>query len=374
MPIHDLGYRKWGVTPDPVGMRWLVIAQTGISNAWKNLWLRRMMFFAWLPATGFGLVFFLYEQLMKQLAAIPDGTKQLFVDLVLWKPDRTPGAPPVGIQFQQQIMQLLEGGDPGILQAFPANLMVPIIGGLKSFQLDWLNELLFANIQNPDVARHDFWAQLILLFFRYPQAYLMVLIVGLVAPRLIAQDFRSRAFLLYFSRPIAPYEYVLGKAAIIWVYLALITTVPALVLYLLGIGLSPTISVVTATWTLPLRILLASLVLIIPTTSLALCFSSLTSESRYAGYMWFAVWILGWVLWFVMTSLTMVVLGSSSARSSLDSLWKLASLYHTLADVQRWVFGLGTFKQVLPSLVSLMVLTLLSWSILMRRVTAPLRQ
>ena len=291
MPIHDLGYRKWGVTPDPVGMRWLVIAQTGISNAWKNLWLRRMMFFAWLPATGFGLVFFLYEQLMKQLAAIPDVTKQLFVDLVLWKPDQTPGAPPVEIQFQQQIMRLLEGGDAGILQAFPANMVVPIIGGLKSFQLDWLNELLFANIQNPDVARHEFWAQLILLFFRYPQAYLMVLIVGLVAPRLIAQDFRSRAFLLYFSRPIAPYEYVLGKAAIIWVYLALITTVPALVLYLLGIGLSPTISVVTATWTLPLRILLASLVLIIHTNDRTVqfgrcleldhwCFHCSTRENR----------------------------------------------------------------------------------------------
>ena len=234
-------------------------------------------------------------------------------------------------------------------------------------------ELAKEVVTNPDSVRHDVWSYLIFAFFSYPQAVGMVMIVGLIAPRLIAQDVRSRAFLLYFSRPLTPREYVLGKAMTIWFYLALITTIPALALYLLGIALSPGISVVADTYDLPVRIILASLVLIVPTTSLALCFSSLTSESRYAGLMWFATWILGWVLFSVMR--TVLVLQTNLAQVAFENNWSLLSLYHTLGEVQVWVFGLQPdFSKVLPSIVLLIAITVISWSVLMRRVTAPLRQ
>jgi len=53
----------------------------------------------------------------------------------------------------------------------------------------------------------------------------------------------------------------------------------------------------------------------------------------------------------------------------------LLSLYHTLGEVQVWVFGLQPdFSKVLPSIVLLIAITVISWSVLMRRVTAPLRQ
>ncbi len=70
---------------------------------------------------------------------------------------------------------------------------------------------------DPSTARHEVWSLLLMTFFRYPQAVLMVLLVGMIAPPLISQDFRSRAFLLYFSRPITPVEYVFGKAMVVWV-------------------------------------------------------------------------------------------------------------------------------------------------------------
>ena len=79
------------------------------------------------------------------------------------------------------------------------------------------------------------WSLLLMAFFRYPQGLLMVLLVGMIAPSLISLDLRSRAFLLYFSRPITPLEYVFGKALVIWTYLAAVTTLPALVLYVLGV-------------------------------------------------------------------------------------------------------------------------------------------
>ena len=318
MPIHDLGYRNWDEPPQAIGLRWFMIGKTGIRNAWKNKWLGRSMIFLLFPVAIVGASIFFFEQANEQ---------------------------------------------PGARMAFARTLS----------QYRGAGELANEVIINPDLVRHDVWSYLIFAFFSYPQAVGMVMIVGLIAPRLIAQDVRSRAFLLYFSRPLTPREYVLGKAMTIWFYLALITTIPALGLYLLGIALSPGMSVVVDTYDLPVRIILASLVLIVPTTSLALCFSSLTSESRYAGLMWFATWILGWVLFSVMR--TVIVMQTSSTQVAFENNWSLISLYHTLGEVQVWVFGLQPdFSKVLPSIVLLAVITVVSWSILMRRVTAPLRQ
>lgn len=318
MPIHDLGYRKWDEPPQAIGLRWFMIGKTGIRNAWKNKWLGRSMVFLLFPVAMVGTSIFFFEQASEQ---------------------------------------------PGTRVAFARTLA----------QYRGTAELANEVVIDPDSVRHDVWSYLIFAFFSYPQAVGMVMIVGLIAPRLIAQDVRSRAFLLYFSRPLTPREYVLGKAMTIWFYLALITTIPALALYLLGIALSPGLSVVVDTYDLPVRIVLASLVLIVPTTSLALCFSSLTSESRYAGLMWFATWILGWVLFSVMR--TVDVLQTNLTQVAFENNWSLISLYHTLGEVQVWVFGLQPdFTKVLPSIVLLTVITVMSWSILMRRVTAPLRQ
>lgn len=199
-------------------------------------------------------------------------------------------------------------------------------------------------------------------FFRYSQAVLMVLLVGMIAPPLISQDFRSRAFLLYFSRPITPLEYVYGKAMVIWVYLAAVTTLPALVLYVVGVLLSPSISVVLDTWDIPLRILAASGVLLVPTTSLALFFSSLTTESRYAGFAWFAVWGLGWAAYANLEAL------------SLGRQWSMISLYHVLGRVETWVFGLSSnINEVTSAAALLLLVTILPLIVLLVRVAAPMR-
>ena len=329
MPIHDLGYRSWDAPPQTRRLRWLVIGKAGIRNAWKNKWLGRSITLLLLPFVFLGAVIFFFEQ--------------------------------------------------GAEQGYGGNGIVDLLGWFRG------TGMLADVVRNdPGSVRHEVWSYLIFAFFSYPQAVGMILIVGLIAPRLIAQDVRSRAFLLYFSRPLTPREYVLGKAMTISFFLVLITTVPALVLYLFGIALSPGLSVVFDTYDLPVRIILASLVLIIPTTSLALCFSSLTSESRYAGINWFATWILGWVFFSVMRTVLFLEATTSQRRLSeltsqtqtaLESNWTLMSLYHTLREVQVWVFGLQPdFSKVLPSLFLLLAITVLSWSILMRRVTAPLRQ
>lgn len=221
--------------------------------------------------------------------------------------------------------------------------------------------------------RHAVWSWLLLTFFRYPQGILLVFLIGHIAPNLIAQDLRSRAYLIYFSRPITRLEYVLGKATVVFGYVMMITTVPALALYVLGVLLSPDLSVIWHTWDLPLRILAASCVLMVPTTSLALCFSSLTYESRYASFAWYAVWVLGWVAYANLTASEMTGHGIHSLDAA-GGRWTLVSLYHLLGVVQTWVFGLEVSRETVASGVMILgIITVVSYAVLLNRVSAPMR-
>jgi ABC-2 type transport system permease protein len=229
----------------------------------------------------------------------------------------------------------------------------------------------------------------------------MVLLVGLVAPPLISQDIRSRAFLLYFSRPLTRGEYLLGKLGSVWFFLAMISTIPALVLYFMGVVLSPSLSVVSATWDLPIRIVGASVVLMLPTSALALCLSSMTQESRYAGFSWFAIWILGWFTYGAAQSAEAFKANQEfeirnaeangmrnpqrnrfrgppgfRGRPTIaipESAWAHLSLYHTLGKVQSWVFGFAKFRDVRASIAILIGLTTVSLAVLFYRISAPMR-
>lgn len=335
--VHQLGYRGWSGPRTSGWSRWLVISQVGIQRAWQSQWLRRMLFFAWLPAVWFGIGFFLWEQ----AAQYPE--------------------------WLQMVRPLLRSLPPS-----------PVFDEIKEA------------VRSGELAqsRHTVWAWLLQSFFRYPQAVLMVLVVGLIAPPLISQDIRSRAFLLYFSRPLIRSEYLLGKLGSLWVFLSLISVVPALVLYLIGVVLSPSFNVVYATWDLPFRIIGASVVLILPTSAFALCLSSMTKESRYAGFAWFAVWILGWFTYGAVSSAeafnTQHVayqnhqnhqspFAQSAVEPPGDSAWTYLSLYHTLGRVQSWVFGFETFADVVVSIVILIALTAISLAVTYHRISAPMR-
>lgn len=349
--VHQLGYRHWKGPLQPGWIRWGVIADVGIRRAWQSQWLKRMLFFAWLPAFWFGAGFFLWEQ---------------------------------AAQYQEWLEML----SPIIARNLPPD---PVFDEIRE------------SVLSGDLAagRHTFWACLLLGFFRYPQAVLMVLLIGLIAPPLISQDLRSRAFLLYFSRPLTRVEYVMGKVGTLCAYLALISAVPALVLYLVGVVLSPSLSVVLSTWDLPIRIVAASAVLMIPTSALALCLSSITQESRYAGFAWFAIWILGWFTYMAAQSAETFKAAQQNGFQEMpeggmqkpprnrfrgppgfrqrpvievkESVWTRMSLYHTLGRVQSWVFGFEKLSNIIPSLLILVGISAVSLVVLFRRISAPMR-
>jgi hypothetical protein len=145
---------------------------------------------------------------------------------------------------------------------------------------------------------------------------------------------RSKAFLLYFSKPISSWEYLLGKLSVALFFISTITLFPALLLYAISIAFSPDLGTLVATAPIVLRIFVAALVVGVPASSVALLLSSLTKDHRIAAFAWMALWIVGWVAhrvitfsaqqdfqapeWTLMLSLREVALNATSAVFDLS--------------------------------------------------------
>jgi len=363
MPLQDVGYRAWNNERcGPSSTIW-VIAFTGIRLAWESRWLRRMVFFAWSPALIFAASFFAFEQ------AVDEGRL-------------------TSLGAAAQRGRNLDG--IGLL----GTVLVDALGGS-------------ADEVDVETTRHLVWSRLLLAFMRAPQAMLLAAVVGLVAPTLISRDLRAKAWLIYFTRPVGRTEYILGKFLILLLLVLVITMLPALALWLTGVLLSPSISVAFETWDLPMRIVIASLLLAIPTVLLALAYSSLTTESRIASFAWFATWVACWIAHGALTTADLVAStqdgdtysmksteveaasGSPKAKVSpirrnfrwfaraagidatLDR-WAWVSPYHALGAVQAAIFGIDTRpRSWWPSTITLIVMSTASLFILAWRINAP---
>jgi len=407
MPLHDVGYRPWQGERLGSGSAIGVIALTGIKLAWTSRWLRRMVFFAWSPALVFAMSFFAFEQ------AIDEGRL-------------------VNMREAARAGRNLDG--VGMLGTVLADTLGRTPGHAAGTRAVWREG---GPPEDPkvDVAetRRVVWSRLLLAFMRVPQALLLAGVIGLVAPSLVSRDLRAKAWLVYFTRPVGRVEYLLGKAAILGVLVAAITVLPALALWLMGVLVSPSVWVAVDTWDLPLKAVAASVVLAVPTVLLALAYSSATAESRIATFAWFATWAACWIAHSTLTTADMVAAArqaettvaagsgqregrtgswvedpfgdleedasgverrsSSSARSSGNGLprrfrwlakaagmdpsidrWAWLSPYHALGVMQAWIFGIETRPQaVVPSLVSLALVSLVALIVLLNRIDAPTR-
>ncbi|MFN5535393.1 MAG: hypothetical protein ACK5EN_07935 [Planctomyces sp.] len=322
MPVHDPGYRTWQGPTAPLATRWMVIAEVGIRRAWLSSWLRRMMFFAWLPACVMGFMVFLYEQTSAN--------------------DPNAGRTMLGLS-----RMLI---DPG---------------SAASSSFADVQTAIERRDQSPESERHLFWSALLTTLFRRSQPFILIPMLGIIVPPLISQDFRSRAFLLYFSRPITRLHYILGKAACVMFFLASVTLAPAVLLFSAAVLLSPSLTVLASTWDLSLRILAASLAIMIPCTCLSLMLSSLASESRYASFAWFAIWIFGELAWLA---------ASRSAAVGSNVVISCLSLFRVFSDVTAWILDPRlVLEDIQTRLVVLAAISAVSLAVLFRRVSAPMQ-
>lgn len=337
MPLHDVGYRGWEGEKSSDRNRWWIIATTGVQLAFRSTWLSRTLVLSWVPAIVVGVFFFIYEQSI------------------------------VNPQMRNAVQVL-------------------VVAAGTSGATDLAEKVM----ADPESARHQVWSSLVLVFFRYPQAVLMLLVVAIVSTRLISADLRNRGYLLYFSRPLTPSTYILGKAFVVWAFMAMIITLPALSLYCVGLALSPDWKVIFETWDLPLRIVVASAVLMVPVSSVALACSALTSETRYAVFSWFAFWVVGWVSYWVMYFAEMQrqmqglqsngfgrpsrAMRDEVAENLMYTNWEMISPFHVLGRTQQYVFGLYPEDKPIWHFITILVLvTLFCFWFVRRQIVSRLR-
>jgi hypothetical protein len=406
MPLHDVGYRPWRGERLGSGSAVGVIATTGIRLAWTSRWLRRMVFFAWSPALVFATSFFAFEQAIDEgrLANMRDAARA--------------GRNLDGVGMLGTVLADTLGRSPGHA------------AGTRAVRTD-AGQPVDPKVDVADT-RRVVWSRLLLAFMRVPQAVLLAVVIGLVAPSLVSRDLRAKAWLVYFTRPVGRLEYILGKAAILGVLVGAITVLPALALWLMGVLVSPSVWVALDTWDLPLKAVVASAALAVPTVLLALAYSSATAESRIASFAWFATWAACWIAHSTLTTADMVAAlrraeagdtagaiqregragswdedpfgdltedRSRPARSAATTAasggrprgpfrwlakaagmdpaidrWAWLSPYHALGVVQAWIFGTETRMQaVVPSLVSLTLVSIIAVIVLFNRIDAPTR-
>ena len=356
MPIHEVGYRAWDGERTSQLSRWWVICETGIRLATKSRWVRRILFVAWLPVMYWGIGFFFLEK------AIEADSNSLY-SLIESDAD--------SFDSIESLHKLKDNSQAAGRMAIRKSLR-------ERFAMFPHAEDLATSLESgdPKVIRNDIWRWLLMVFFRYPQSLLILFLIGSVAPSLISRDLRSRAFLLYFSRPIGKLEYLLGKLGIPAAFIIAVSTLPALALYVFAIMMSPSLSVFWSTWDIPLRILGATVVVVLPMSAISLMLSSLTQESRFANFSWFAIWALGHGSWFAILMATSMGMGKPPfhpdvmANNQVQA-WSVLSLYNCLGDAQEFIFGFESFEDVWRGSVVLACITVFSLWILYRRVSAP---
>lgn len=367
MPIHDVGYRSWEGSKTSPWFRWMIISKTGIRLALKSPWVRRIMFAAWLPLMYWSIGFFMIEKSLEKDASV-------FGQAIGAQLKDIPRVGPLS-KVVKQVNQF-SNSDSARGQLAVENLLRH--GAFKYFPH---SEQLAEAYKSKDVhrIRKEVWRWLLMVFFRYPQSVAIMFLVGLVAPSLIAQDIRSRAFLMYFSRPIGKLEYVFGKLMVPAVFIGSIITLPALAMYVFAVFMSPDLSVLYSTWDIPFRILLASVVVIVPTTLLALALSSLTQETRFANFSWFAVWGLGHGTYLAVMFATAIGMDVNPmtpkvVEHSLVQSCSHLSLYNCLGKVQEMVFGFASFQEIWRSAAILILLSAISMFFLHQRVSQSTQQ
>jgi hypothetical protein len=242
MPISELGYRSWDGRRLGRLWRWLAISRTHVGIALRSSkLLRRFLFLAWTPLLYFGPLFF----------------------AVGWVADPANDLTQGGLLTEIAREAFFGPGVLDQLRVSPGTLLPAV------------------------------WAVAFFFFFTLTQTFCTMVVVAIVAPPLIARDVRSRAFLLYLSKPIGAGEYLLGKLGVVVFFVFAITLFPALVLYGISISLCPDLGTAFATAAILGRIVVASLVMAIPVAMIALLMSSLTGNHRIATFGWIAICLIG---------------------------------------------------------------------------------
>ena len=188
----------------------------------------------------------------------------------------------------------------------------------------------------------------------------VMIFVVLVGSDIIAQDRRHNALQIYFSKPITPNDYLLGKLGIVGVVLAGAVWVPLLLLWLFAVAVNTQDGYFGQVWLVPLHITVFYLFTVAGAGLLMLTLSSVGRRAVFIAVSW--IILFGW--------------GPSAAPSwvmqqlSGNDYWALTRLAGNIEHVGSWIFGVDTDRGFHPllSLLVLSVVMVACYVILRRRI------
>jgi ABC-2 type transport system permease protein len=233
MPIFDQGYQHWSGTLSGHAWRWYTVARHGVRVGMKNVFLRLLIVFSWLPAAGLATILCLWG-LVEQKSALVAGLKPILT----------------------------------MMFSLPPELL-----------------------EQPKIIRVAVWTLCFDKFLSI-ELYISMIVVLLVGPALISQDLRFNALPLYFSRPLRRIDYFMGKLGVVAWFLSMVIIIPALIAYVLGLLFSLDITILKDTFPLLLACLAYGAVIVLSAGTLILALSSLSRNSRYIALFWVALWFV----------------------------------------------------------------------------------
>ena len=189
------------------------------------------------------------------------------------------------------------------------------------------------------------------LFFDFlsQQTPWMLLMSAYAGAGLIANDMRTGGLLLYLSRPLTLVDYIFGKVSIVFASLSMVTLVPGLALFFGARSLAPEVLGDLSHLLLVPKIVVYSLVMILPATGLVLVMSALARNPRFAG--------LGFFFIFVGSSVAHAI----AWRATRSSYAGLISVQATLRRAGEAIFGVKPLRMTaeLPPEAAFVVLAVL---------------
>jgi len=194
--------------------------------------------------------------------------------------------------------------------------------------------------------------------FLEQQDFFVFTITVYVGAGLIANDRRANALQIYLSKPLMRSEYILGKLAVLFTFLALVTFLPAMLLLALKVLFDGNFTFLKSNLFLIPAITVGSLLQVVLASFTMLALSSLSKSARYVGILYVGITFFTSAIYGVLYMIT------GSSRVS----W--ISIGANLAQVVDVIFRLKP-RYATPWQVSLLVivgLVVLSISVLERRV------
>ncbi len=126
--------------------------------------------------------------------------------------------------------------------------------------------------------------------------FALVLLMLFSGAGLIADDVRHNALQLYFARPLRKVDYFLGKAAVLWFFVLVLTLVPGVLFILFKLIFAGSFAFLGSYPWLPLSVLAQSLVMTIFFSLYTLLLSSLSPNRRYVSILIIGVYLFSDIL------------------------------------------------------------------------------